>query len=159
MAISGRPAGPAVRRADPGRQYGFGREGSGQIIQTGGTLEIEAGSQLFLSAAGNGEYDLNGGKLEVGGSNSLVQNYNGHGGTGTFNLGGGTIEVTGSELVTNVNATLTAATTSTIDVGTLGADFTGAVTGAGNLDIAGSGVATLCASGDDGRTRSRRRHA
>ncbi len=72
-----------------------------------------------------------------------MQNYNGLGGTGTFNLGGGTIAVTGSELVTNVNATLTAATTSTIDVGTLGADFTGAVTGSGNLDIAGSGVATF----------------
>ena len=101
--------------------------GHGQIIQTGGTLEIEAGNHLYLSAAGNGEYDLNGGKLEVGGSNSLVQNYNGLGGTGTFNLGGGTIEVTGSELVTNVNATLTAGTTSTIDVGTLGADFTGTI--------------------------------
>ena len=56
-----------------------GAEGSGKIIQTGGTVEIEAGSQLFLSAYGNGEYDLNGGKLEVGGSNSLVENYNGHG--------------------------------------------------------------------------------
>ncbi len=73
-----------------------------------------------------------------------MQNYNGLGGTGTFNLGGGTIEVTGSELVTNVNATLTAATTSTIDVGTLGADFTGKITGSGSLKIEGTtGVATL----------------
>ena len=120
-----------------------GAEGSGKIIQTGGTVDIEAGSQLFLSAYGNGEYDLNGGKLEVGGSNSLVENYNGTGGTGTFNLGGGTIQVTGSELVTDANVTLTAGTTSTLNVGTLGADFTGAVTGAGYLDIAGHGVASF----------------
>ena len=51
--------------------------------------------------------------------------------------------MTGSELVTDVNVTLTAGTTSTLNVGTLGADFTGAVTGAGYLDIAGHGVASF----------------
>src|SRR6202000_243702 len=107
----------------------------GLIIQTGGTLEIEAGNHLDLSAAGNGEYDLKRGSVEVGGSNSLVENYNGLGGTGSFNLGGGTIKVTGSELVTDVNVTLTAGTTSTLNAGSLGADFTGKISGSGNLEI------------------------
>jgi fibronectin-binding autotransporter adhesin len=134
-----------------------GGESTGKVVQTGGTLQVDAGGQIFLSAYGNGEYDLDGGTLEVGGSSSLILNYAGTG-TGTFDLGGGTIEVTGSQLTTNANIALTAGTTSTLDVGTLGADFTGSVTGAGNLEITGSGTATfadLSTTGDldlDGAT-------
>jgi T5SS/PEP-CTERM-associated repeat protein len=134
-------------------------ESSGTITQTGGTLEIDSGGALYLSAYGNGEYDLDGGTLELGGSSSLFANYNDHGGTGTFKLGGGTIAVTGSELTTDADITLTSGTTSTLNVGTLGADFTGKVSGAGNLDITGSGGGELCGPVDDGRSRSRWRDA
>jgi hypothetical protein len=133
-------------------------EGSGTITQTGGVLEVDAGGALYLSAYGDGEYDLDGGTLEIGGSSSLFANYNGTGGTGTCNLGGGTIAVTGSQLTTDANITLTASTTSTLNVGALGADLTGSVSGSGNLDITGSGVASfadLSTTGDvdlDGAT-------
>jgi fibronectin-binding autotransporter adhesin len=119
-----------------------GGEGSGTIVQSGGTLAIEPGSALYLSAYGNGEYDLDGGTLEVGGT-GLNGNYNAHGGTSVFNLDGGTIEVTGSALTTNVNATLAAGSTSALDVGALGASFTGTIAGSGNLDILGTGTVSF----------------
>jgi autotransporter-associated beta strand protein len=117
-------------------------EGSGLIAQSGGTLRVEAGSGFFLSASGNGEYDLDGGTLEVGGT-GLSADYNGGGGSSTFDLGGGAIVVSGSALTTNANATLVAGTTSTLDLNGLGASFTGSVTGSGTLDITGSGTATF----------------
>lgn len=119
-----------------------GAEGTGTIVQTGGTLEIGAGGALYLAAYGNGRYDLDGGILQVGGAN-LHGVYNAHGGTYAFNLGGGTIDVTGSALTTSVNATLSNATTSTIDLEGLGAAFTGSITGSGSLAITGSGTASF----------------
>jgi hypothetical protein len=116
-------------------------QGTGLLTQTGGTLRIEAGKWLYLGATGNGEYDLNGGTLEIGGS-SLKSNYTG-GGTYVFKLGGGTIQVTGTALTTKVNATLTDATTSTLALGGLGATFSGTVSGSGSLVVSGSGTVNL----------------
>ncbi|OYW31353.1 MAG: hypothetical protein B7Z45_10440, partial [Azorhizobium sp. 12-66-6] len=96
------------------RESGASNNGTGTIIQTGGLLTIADGSHLYLSAYGNGRYDLTGGTLQVGGSGGLIGSFGGSG-TYEFNLGGGTIQVVGSNLVTSVNATLVSSTTSTLD--------------------------------------------
>jgi T5SS/PEP-CTERM-associated repeat protein/autotransporter-associated beta strand protein len=116
--------------------------GSGIINQTGGTLSIDSGSALFLSATGNGTYNLDGGTLRIGGT-SLVGNFNDTGGTYTFNLGGGTIQVIGSPLIGIVNPTLAAGTTSTIDTNGIGATWSGVLSGGGALAKAGAGTLTL----------------
>jgi outer membrane autotransporter protein len=116
--------------------------GRGVINQTGGTLTIESGSTLFLSAFGNGTYNLNGGTLQIGGA-SLIGNLNNTPGTYTFDLGGGTIQVIGSALAGTVNATLMGGTTSTIDTNSIGATWSGALSGGGALAKAGAGTLTL----------------
>ncbi len=60
-----------------------------------------------------------------------------------FNLGGGTIKVITSALVTNVDATLTGGTTSTIDTNGLGATWNGILSGTGNLQKNGIGILSL----------------
>ena len=116
--------------------------GSGTINQTGGTLTVDASSRLYLSGSGNGVYNLQGGTLQIGGS-SFVPNYNNLGGTYAFNFGNGTIEVIGSTLVSSVDATLIAGTTSTIDTNGLGAVWSGTLSGNGALNKVGEGVLTL----------------
>jgi outer membrane autotransporter protein len=120
--------------------------GSGIINQTGGTLSIDSGSQLFLSATGNGTYNLDGGALEIGGATSLFANFNNTGGTPTFNLGGGTIQVIGSPLAATVDATLMPSTISTIDTNGIGATWSGILSGGGVLAKAGDGTLTLSGS-------------
>jgi autotransporter-associated beta strand protein len=119
-----------------------GAQSSGLIQQTGGTVTIGAGAGLYLSGYGTGEYDLNGGILQVGGSN-LNTNYNSGGAAYTFKLGGGTIQVIGTALTASANATLVTGTTSTIDTNNLGATWSGALTGGGGLTKIGLGTLTL----------------
>lgn len=118
---------------------GIGRASKGTINQTGGTLRINNGASLFLGAAGDGEYNLDGGVLEIGG-NSLKGVYNNIGGSYVFNLGGGTIKTIGSKLVTDVDANLVAGSTSIIDTNNLGVDWSGDLTAAGlhQIDHGGS---------------------
>lgn len=132
---------------------GIGRASKGTINQTGGTLRINNNASLFLGAAGDGEYNLDGGVLEIGG-NSLKGVYNNIGGTYAFNLGGGTIKAIGSKLITDVDANLVAGTTSTIDTNNLGVDWSGDLTADGlhQIDHGGSklikdGLGTLAFTG------------
>ncbi len=110
---------------------------TGAINQTGGILTLSGGQIQF--GAGIGAYNLNGGTLQIGGVNPITT------GTGTyqFNLGGGTIQVIGSALATNVNATLTAGSISTIDTNGLGATFSGILSGGGALIKTGAGTLAL----------------
>jgi len=124
---------------------------SGTINQNGGTLRIEAGSDLNLAGYGHGTYNLNGGILEIGGG-SLKGAY---GGTGTydFNLGNATLRVIGSDLDTSVDATLLADATFTFDTNGFNADWNGeiAVDGSGSLSKIGEGdlfIAALQAGSD-----------
>ena len=111
-----------------------GADGTGVVNQTGGTVRVESGGELWVGAHGAGTYNLDGGRLEIGGS-GLKQNYQATAGS-TFNLGGGTIAVTGSALTTDVRLNLTAATNSTIDTATFGATVNG-FSGSGNLSKTG----------------------
>jgi outer membrane autotransporter protein len=119
--------------------------GTGTVQQTGGTLSIDGNSTLYLSGSGNGTYNLDGGVLRIGGS-SLQSNYSHLGGSYAFNLGGGTIQVAGSALSTDVNATLTGGTMSTIDTAGLGATWSGVLSGSGSLTKAGDGTLLLDAA-------------
>ena len=65
------------------------------------------------------------------------------GGTYAFNLGGGTIEVLDTALTTSAAATLVAGTTSAIDTNTLGATWSGVLSGTGALKKIGASTLTL----------------
>ncbi|WP_044891619.1 beta strand repeat-containing protein [Opitutus terrae] len=120
--------------------------GEGIVNQTGGRFRIGSGANLYLSGQGNGTYNLNDGTLEIGGW-SLHTRYGGST-TSTYalNLGGGTIKVIGSALSTDVNATLVAGSTSTIDTNELGATWSGVLSGTGELTKAGAATLTLSGS-------------
>ncbi|WP_026606988.1 autotransporter domain-containing protein [Methylocapsa acidiphila] len=122
----------------------FSAQSSGTITQTGGVLRIESGSTLYLSGynTSTGVYNLNGGALQVGDA-GLQASYGNGAGDYHFNLGGGSIQVIGSALTTNVNATLTAGSTSTIDTNGLGATFSGVLSGGGALAKIGAGTLVL----------------
>ncbi|MGC4016174.1 MAG: hypothetical protein QM755_16875 [Luteolibacter sp.] len=127
--------------------------GTGTIHQTGGTVHVDAGSNLYISGYGNGVYDLNGGTLEVGG-NSLHARYSNTTSTYAFNLGGGTLKVVGSDLSSAVDAALVAGTTSTINTNALNATWSGNLTSAGahqaddgGSQLVKSGTGTLTFSG------------
>jgi len=120
----------------------IGRASKGTINQTGGTLRINNGASLFLGAAGDGEYNLDGGVLEIGG-NSLKGVYNNIGGAYAFNLGGGTVKVIGSNLTTDVRATLVNGTVSTIDTNGRNAVFANGLAGTGGFAKSGTGAMIL----------------
>lgn len=125
---------------------GVGAQSKGLMVQTGGTLRIEAAASLFLSAYGNGEYDLNGGTLQIGGS-TLVANYAGSGAY-TLKLGGGTLQSYGLALNSTLNATLTQGTVSTLDSNGLGMTWSGNLSGTGGLAKAGLGTLVLAGTND-----------
>ncbi|BDV36763.1 hypothetical protein DSM21852_00160 [Methylocystis bryophila] len=110
---------------------------TGVVNQTGGLLTLSGGQIQF--GGGSGTYNLNGGTLQIGGANAIGAGA----GAYQFNLGGGTIQVLGSALTTNINATLTAGSTSTIDTNGFGATFSGVLSGGGALTKAGVGTLTL----------------
>jgi outer membrane autotransporter protein len=110
---------------------------TGAVNQTGGILTLSGGQIQF--GAGVGAYNLNGGTLQIGGLNPITTGA----GAYQFNLGGGTIQVIGSALTTNINATLTAGSTSTIDTNGLGATFSGVLSGTGALAKVGAGTLVL----------------
>jgi len=116
------------------------------ISQTGGTLRIRDGATLYMTGKQSATtYNLLGGALEIGG-NALQLNYAPSGapaGTYQFNLGGGTIRTIDSTLNAGVDATLLANTTSTIDTGIYGTNWTGTISGSGNLNKTGSGTLTF----------------
>ncbi len=118
-------------------------DGVGAVNQTGGTLRVEAGSNLFLGGHGSSQYNLNGGTLEVGGSSLRGLYQNAPGGSYAFNLGGGTIKVIGSDLNTSVNAATVASTASIIDTNGFNANWSGNLTGSGILNKTGIGKLTL----------------
>jgi fibronectin-binding autotransporter adhesin len=117
-------------------------QSQGTITQTGGVLRVHNGSALYLSGFGTGVYNLNGGTLEIGG-NSLQAVFGVGASHYQFNLGGGTIQVIEAALATNVNATLTAGSISTIDTNGLGATFSGILSGGGALAKVGAGTLVL----------------
>lgn len=123
-------------------------DGSGIVNQSGGTFRVAANSNIFLGGYGSSQYNLTGGVLEVGG-NSLNGIYGGGTGNYAFNLGGGTIKVTNSNLNSSVNASLTTATSSTLDSNGFNAKL-GVITGAGTLIKTGIGDADLAATSNFG---------
>ncbi|MEW6257473.1 MAG: autotransporter-associated beta strand repeat-containing protein [Pseudomonadota bacterium] len=116
--------------------------GDGILNQSGGTIRVENSGTFYLSARGDGTYNLTGGVLEIGGS-SLQTLYANAGGTSTFSLAGGTVRAHGTALTTSVAATLANGTNSTIDTNALGVTWSGALTGAGLLSKDGAGTLTL----------------
>jgi outer membrane autotransporter protein len=119
-----------------GNNLASANPGSGTINQTGGTFTVGSAANLFLGGSGNGTYNLAGGTLQIGGYLNL-------GGSYAFNLGGGTVQVIDSTLNTSVDATLLAGTTSTIDTNGFGANWSGLLSGGGNLTKSGAGTLTL----------------
>ncbi len=125
-----------------GNNLAASNPGSGTLNQTGGTFTVANAANLFLGGSGTGTYNLAGGTLQIGGS-SLQHSYLNLGGSYAFNLNGGTVQVIGSTLNTNVDATLLAGTTSTIDTNGFGANWSGALSGGGGLTKTGAGMLTL----------------
>ena len=118
----------------------FAADGVGNYNLSGGTGQFNGGILLAEGAAAVATLNLTGtGLLQVGGTNGIAQGA----GTVAFNLGGGTVQVIGSVLTTSVNATLVAATQSTIDTNNLGATFSGILSGSGALAKTGAGTLLL----------------
>ncbi|MGE9295923.1 MAG: beta strand repeat-containing protein, partial [Puniceicoccales bacterium] len=126
--------------------------GQGVVNQTGGVVSALGGANIYIGNYGTGTYNLDGGTLEVGGSNGIAR------GTGTptanFNLGGGTLRVIESDLTVGsaINPALTAATTSTINTNGFNAHFNGNFSGTGNVNKAGAGKLTLAGTSNSAGT-------
>ena len=101
---------------------------TGTVDQTGGTVTIGSGSKVQFGA-GTGTYNLDGGTLEVGGTDGIDDGS----GTSSFSMGGGELQVVNSRLTTDVDFTVQSATTSTINVGSLGMDMDGDLGGSGTV--------------------------
>lgn len=117
----------------------------GEVNQTGGLVTI-AGGNLNLAhiyVAGSTPtgsiYNLDGGTLQVGGTNGIT-------GSGTLALGGGTLQVIGADLTTPVAFTLETGTDSTLDTNGFDATLSGVVSGSGVFTKTGLGTAILSGS-------------
>ena len=125
---------------------------SGAATNTTGNLVKAGAGTLVLSGLNNhtGSITINAGTLSIGTiSNAGTASTLGASSNAADKLvlGGGTLQYTGNTASTNRNFTLTAGTTSTIDVSTGGQTLTisGASTGSGSLIKAGAGSLTLSA--------------
>ncbi|MBI5423019.1 MAG: autotransporter-associated beta strand repeat-containing protein [Opitutae bacterium] len=106
------------------------------VTQSGGTFTATGGIKFNT---GTNTYHLQGGTLQIGGTNGIQTGA----GSYTFDLAGGTIQVTGSALTTAAHGILAAATTTTLDTNSLGATWSGNLSGSGALTKSGSGTLTL----------------
>ena len=131
--------------------------GVGTITQTGGTLTVATNNAAYQSNAfgavilgvdGAGTYTLNGGTLTT----PILARGNG---TATFNLGGGTLKAPTPvatlpsifNLDLPVNLTGTGAGKGTIDTNANDVTFTGALSGAGGIAKASTGVLNVLGAG------------
>ena len=114
----------------------------GHVTQSGGTVTVQ--SSIDIGSKGYGDYSLNGGTLQVGGSAGLTSTS----GNYAFNLGGGTLKVINSDLATGVRATLTAASVSTVNTNGFNGTFSNGVTGAGGFTKTGTGTLILGGTSD-----------
>jgi len=116
-------------------------DGDGFVNQTGGTFRVENTADLYLGGYGNSEYNLDGGRLEIGGSslNGLFGGAANTTGSYEFNLGGGTIQVIDSDLVTDVDVNLVSATNSTFDTNGFNAVFQNGLSGTGSFTKVNTG--------------------
>jgi len=101
---------------------------------TSGTLTIASPGALTLGPSSS-VYNLNGGTLQVGGSNGIA-------GNGTLNLGGGTLQDINTDLTTSIVTNLVSGTTSTIDTNGLNTSFSH-INGSGSLNKIGAGNLNL----------------
>ena len=118
----------------------LGVDGSGSFSQSGGA--VNTGFVVLDNrgdtAAGVDTYTLNGGTLTVTSTWGIIQ----RNASTAFNLGGGTI-IAGANMPFDTAATLTAATTSTIDTAGFVVTAPRAFSGSGNLDVTGGGFFTV----------------
>lgn len=118
----------------------------GVINQTGGVVTVDNGV-FFGGGYGDGDYNLDGGVLRIGGANGLRAGFTG--GTFNFNLGGGTLLIHGSSLTTSAATRFTADTVSFINTDGFDATFNGVIGGAGTLVKLGEGDLTFTAAGSE----------
>jgi len=134
-AVTGNPSGTTERA---GGIY-LGVDGSGSFNQGGGAV-----STGFVVLDNRGDtpavdtYTLNGGTLTVTSTWGIIQRNT----STAFNLGGGTV-IAGANMPFDTAATLTAATTSTIDTAGFVVTALRAFSGSGNLNVTGGGFFTV----------------
>ncbi len=119
-----------------------GSNATGTYTITGGTATLAAKLILGQSEGGEGTANLNGGTVEIGGTDAIAAGT----GTAVLNLGGATIKVVNSDLTTSVSANLVADKTSVIDTNGRNATWSGDLKGDGNLKKDGTGDLTLSGS-------------
>lgn len=135
-----------VPNTHSGMLLGSSATGVGVFTQSGSSLvDFQNGGRVNINANvnANSSYNLNGGTLQIGGSDAIH-------GAGAFNLGGGTLKVTGGNLTTSAATNLIAATTSTVDSNGFNATF-GLVSGNGTLNKAGAGNLAFAGGSNIGR--------
>lgn len=121
------------------RATSLGAHSSGEVNQTGGTIRLSNGANLYLAGFGDGVYNLTGGTLEIGGT-SLNGVFTGGSGAYLFNLGGtGTIKVIETDLNSDVNMTLVSGGNAAIDANGFNANLSGLISGPGALTKKGAG--------------------